>query len=154
MKIMIKVLTYIALMALFVSGCKPKGLEGLVPASGQVLYDGNPLEGATVTFSPKSGTGRAATAVTDAKGMFAMGTLHLKDGVAPAEYGVTVTKYVIQNPMTDEEINEYLRVHLVAPEIISKSEIPETYANFSTSGLTVTVPDKGSKNITLELKSQ
>ena len=150
----IKVLAFVILTTLLVSGCKPKGLEGLVPAKGQVLYNGEALVEAIVTFSPKNGTGRSATATTDTNGMFAMGTLNPKDGAFPGEYLVTVTKYVVQNPMTNEEIDEYFVKYDKEPEIISKSVISEKYATFNTSGLSATVPEKGVKDLKFELKSE
>ncbi len=153
MKMTIKMLTVLILLTL-VAGCKPKGLEGLVPAKGQVLYDAKPLDGAVVTFSPTSGTGRSATATTDAGGNFTLGTMEPKDWIAPGEYQVSVTKYVVQNPMTDEEINAYTLKHDIPPQIISKPEISEKYANFKTSGLTATVPEKGIKDLKFELKSK
>jgi len=154
MKMTIRVLAFTTLMIMLVPGCKPKGLEGLVPAGGQVLYDDKALEGAIVTFSPKSGSGRSATATTDANGMFLLGTMNPKDGTFPGEYQVTVTKYVVQNPMTDAEIVEYTNKHNVGPEIITKSVIYEKYATFNTSGLSATVPEKGIKDLKFELKSQ
>ena len=154
MKMTFRILAFVLFVTLLVPGCKPKGLEGLVPAGGQVLYDDNALEGAIVTFSPKSGTGRSATATTDANGMFVVGTMNPKDGTFPGEYQVTVTKYIVENPMTDEEIVEYTNKYNVGPEIISKSQLPTKYGTFSTSGLSASVPEKGVKDLKFELKSK
>lgn len=147
----IKVLTFLVLVSCMMSGCKPKGLEGLVPGKGEVLYDSQPLAKAVVTFSPKEGSGRAATATTDDAGKFSLGTLNPGDGIAPGEYLVSIRKYVIQNPMTDEEINAYTIKHDIPPEIISKSVIPDKYGNLEKSGLTATIPEKGATDLSFSL---
>jgi len=50
-------------------GCAPATLEGTIAASGTVTHNGQPVEGATVVFSPE-GEGRAASGLTDASGRF------------------------------------------------------------------------------------
>ena len=142
---------FFVIISFLIPGCKPKGLEGLVPAKGQVLYEEKPLGGAILTFSPKEGTGRTANATTNVKGFFTLGTLNSGDGIAPGEYHVSISKYVVQNPMTNEEINDYIMKHDVSPEIISKSVIPDKYADFQKSGLTATIPEKGIKNLEFKL---
>ena len=64
----------VALMTLTVVGCSGAPDDGpdLVPVTGKVLLDGEPLEGAPVTFSPESGN-RGAAGSTNAQGIFELG---------------------------------------------------------------------------------
>ena len=139
----------------FLSGCGPSSqIEGLVPASGVVFYDGTPVAQATVIFSPTfSGkNARPVSATTDEKGHFSMMTLNPGDGAFPGEYVVTIAKTeqmgepkketmpdgkVVERGRTDERIREML---------------PVKYKEAKTSGLTITIPEKGDKNIEFKLE--
>ena len=87
-----------------VAGCseaeKPDFLDQLIPATGRVTLDGKPLAMANVTFIPDVSVegGRAATAVTDADGMYELVTSlpgtpqEQPKGVLPGEYVVVISK--------------------------------------------------------------
>ena len=51
-----------------------------VPVSGSITYNGVPVAGAVVTFSPTVAGGFAASAVTDGRGNFILTTFAPKDG--------------------------------------------------------------------------
>ena len=68
------------------------------PVTGQVKYDGEALEGATVTLTPQAGSSdqRTASGITDAEGNFILTTVFADglsaDGILPGSYSVRVTK--------------------------------------------------------------
>jgi len=67
---------------------------GLVPVAGRIMYRGEPVRGAVVTFVPDGdrpvleGFGR-----TDSEGRFQIETYTVGKGVPPGHYKVTVTHY-------------------------------------------------------------
>jgi hypothetical protein len=74
-------------LALAVASCS----DGKVKVKGVVTLDGNPVEGAMVTFIPENGGGRNAFGTTQQGGSFRLTTLKENDGVLPGNYKVTVT---------------------------------------------------------------
>lgn len=72
-------------------GCSGGGAGGpaIVPVDGIVTLNGNPMEGATVVFSPKK-EGTMSMAVTDAEGKFVLRTGSGKKGAAVGDHDVTV----------------------------------------------------------------
>jgi hypothetical protein len=131
-KISIKKITILLFVALCCIGCDNSAtrLKGLVPVEGVVYYDGQPLADATVSFAPDNPEIRSAAGRTNADGKFALTTLNYKDGVAPGEYKVIISKY-----------NELM-----------ESTIPEKYARPTESGFTASVPAKGVKDLRFDLK--
>jgi hypothetical protein len=131
------------------TSCQPHGLPGLVKAEGVVLYDEMPLEKAQVTLSPteKNGERRSACGVTDRNGKFSLWTLQPGDGVFPGEYQVAIAKSIVLNPMTEEEKMAYVDQHGVPAEIKTQKAIPDKYFSATTSGLTISISEKGTKEI-------
>ena len=87
-------------------GCSRPTVEGrpaLAAASGTVLYQQKPVEGATVLFIPVD-HGYAATGRTDANGKFQLRTFDPDDGAAPGKFTVTVRKFEILFPPGGGEI--------------------------------------------------
>lgn len=80
----------VLLVALLTASCS--GSEATV--RGQVLYQGRPVEGAVVTFHPKSGDPLAhrPSGLTDADGRFTLMT-GTSPGAPPGEYVVTVNRF-------------------------------------------------------------
>ena len=81
------------------AGCGAK--FPLVPVSGTVRMDGEPLAGAFVVFSPvepAAGSARIATGVTDARGQFSLRTNYeprwTGNGAVPGAHRVTLAKTV------------------------------------------------------------
>jgi hypothetical protein len=89
-----RVLSSLALGTLIVAiaaGCgssagKPVSVEGLV------TLDGEPVDGATVLFSPEDGKGPPASGMTGTDGVFHLTTFNTGDGAMPGKYNVTITK--------------------------------------------------------------
>ena len=81
-------------LVLFSPGCGNKGLKTDV-VTGKVTFNGEPLEGASVRFSPvASETGNIASGMTDKDGLYKLQTMlgEADAGTTPGEYIVTVSK--------------------------------------------------------------
>ncbi len=59
---------------------------------GVVTFEGKPVEGATVAFSPKTPKTPSATGITDAQGTYVLTTYNYGDGAAEGTYKVKVYK--------------------------------------------------------------
>lgn len=90
-----------SLFTLLLSGCG-NGLN-LVPVSGKVLLDGEPVSGAAVAFWPTSG-GPIATGVTNDQGQFELSTLD-KPGAIVGNYRVTVIKSDVEGGVAADADN-------------------------------------------------
>jgi hypothetical protein len=88
--------TIVALSVGVVVGCSDK--HGTAVVTGTVRYKSQPVEGASISFLPKSddAKSKAAHGRTDAGGRFTLTTYFSPDdqpaGALPGEYSVTVTK--------------------------------------------------------------
>ena len=131
-------------------GCEPgSSVEGLASVAGQVKYQGNPVEGALVTFHPANVEPTknmlTSTSTTDAEGRFVMRTYDDKaasssafvNGLVSGEFKVSVEK------LEDGSITS-----LQTPP---KSVLPSKYAHPETSGLSATVTIAGPNDFTFEL---
>lgn len=78
----------VAIVLFALAGCKDG--SGTVPVAGVVRLDGQPLKEASIQFVPQ-GSGRDATATTDANGRFVMSTIEPRDGAMPGKYKVVIT---------------------------------------------------------------
>jgi hypothetical protein len=77
----------------FSAGCGNSGVPNPVPVTGKILYKGQPVEDARVTFHWTGGPGgRSATGKTDAQGNFQLTTAATNDGAVPGDYIITVKK--------------------------------------------------------------
>ena len=132
----------ICLAFLATLGCGGDGRPSLVPVTGTVLLNDEPIEGAQLTFTPdnhKGGYGRPSSAVTDASGQFSPWTYAPGDGLPPGKYVVTITK---QQPET-------LRGEPLDEEMVGSSPyqirwlIPQVYSEIESSGLAAEVTRSG-----------
>jgi hypothetical protein len=104
--------------------------SGLLPVSGQVFYDGQPLTTGTVSLHPTEATGHVPTGVINAEGRYTLST-NYQPGAPPGQYRVVVhaTEPIVPIPG---------KAHPGLP----KSLIPARYNQSSTSPLDVEVkPD-------------
>lgn len=79
------------------SGDPQVKLADTVPFSGKVLLDGQPLDGATLTFMPNPPGGKgseSATGTTDASGEYKLqiGSANPKSGAVPGKYKVRISR--------------------------------------------------------------
>ncbi len=148
---------------LFVVGCssQPSGPERpkTIPVTVTVKYKGQPVEGAIVTFKPKSPDGKGATGRTDANGVAKMMTFTAGDGCLPGSYSVTIVKYETAQASgaSAEESEEAYEAEMAKAmegeeeeEAPPKSLLPEKYAKPETSGLTADVSEQNNE-FTFEL---
>jgi len=127
------------------SGCGGPKIKGLVPVRGTITFNGEPLEGAAVGFTPKefNNGDRLGTGKTDAQGRFELRTIG-ELGVLPGEYVVVVIK------------NEVVPGRQASPPgrpvpSVVKSLIPTRYGDSKTSDLNVVVEQNGHRDLQLAL---
>jgi hypothetical protein len=134
--------------------------QGTVPVDGIVTLDGQPLEGAAVSFAPAKG--RPATAQTDAAGKFKLTTFAAGDGAMPGPYKVGVSK--MEAPAAPsgnvQSTSPDGKTQLSGPSSLRggappqpKSLLPAKYLNPNTSGITVEVK-AGMEPVKLDLSSK
>lgn len=136
-------------------GCDAKpGLEGVVPVQGTVTYNGEPVEGATVTFMPSSAGGKAAVGKTDDSGHFTLTTQNPGDGALPGDYLITVRKTETSGGLSGEEAQQWVQENPgtppPSPEVTHL--LPERYSVARDSGLRATITADGENDIPLELE--
>jgi len=158
---------FVCLAALaFLVGCADKGADvGTTAVTGTVTLDGQPVEGAGVSFSPKSADGRAAAGKTDASGRFSLTTVTSGDGAMPGSYAVAVSKTSgggsaapVLTPQDPASMSEEERAAFMASVQESqkasaeiKDELPAKYKSAATSGLTAEVKQGEKNDFTFEL---
>jgi len=130
---------FIAILTLLVLtvGCGD-GKLATIKVTGTVTYEGEPLAGASIAFSPKiQGEGHPAYGITDANGNYTLQTQlgNVDGGTTAGEYTVIISKREQTTPTgaTGTVIAN------TGPPPVPKSLIPERYEQAATSGLTATV---------------
>jgi hypothetical protein len=130
-------------------GCNGKRLPTLVKAEGVVTLDGVPVENATIAFISEK-TDYHAVGNTNAQGRFSMrvsrSEYNGKIGACPGDYKVEITKSVVGAQGSSESTEE--------AQVTLRNDIPTKYASIGSSGLNVTIPDKGSDQLNFELMSK
>lgn len=156
----------LALSLLAFAGCSgTEAVPGIVRVTGEVTLNGDPVEGATVTFQPE-GAARAASGRTDAKGAFKLTTLNPGDGALPGNYKVMISKVEDTDPahqMSAEEFTAMVsggkrppsgatRPGKKAENVGLKYHVPQKYMDANKSGLTATVDASGKNHIVFPLE--
>jgi hypothetical protein len=119
-----------------------------VPASGVVMFDGQPVEGATVVFATdRGGKSYNAIGVTDSAGRFRLKTFRPNDGAVPGIHRVQIEKLTFSDPPAD-----------LPPEAsytpVETSHLPKKYRSTKTSGLTAEVTEAGPNEFVFELSTK
>ncbi len=148
-------------VAVSLAGCSGPADSGpaRVAVSGTVTYNGSPVEGASVTFSPQDKGGLAAAGTTDAQGHFKLTTINADDGAVPGSYAVMISKTEGEaasgETQTEEEAyKQAFPGNQPAAESKAKDLLPAKYKDKATSGLTATVAESGKNDFTFELKDE
>jgi predicted small lipoprotein YifL len=126
-----QVLSLVVLLTVFplLCGCG-SDRPAVVPVSGQVLIDGQPVADATLQFVPTGS--RPARATTDAQGRFTATTFDDGDGCVPGTHKVVVV--AISHPSPTEEV----------------LSVPEKYMDLATTDVTVSI-DQPTDDLKIEL---
>ena len=130
------------------------------PASGTVMYKGEAVEGATVSFWTE-GSPRAATGVTDAEGKFQLSMYEANDGALAGDQVITVSKVeggaaAAADPSTEAMNDASKMAEMMAASGPGgpkgpKSLLPEKYSNQDTTPLKETVAADGENTFVLQL---
>lgn len=130
-------------ITLFTAGCR-KNNRGTVPVKVTINYKGSPVSEAIVVL--RNDEGNYANGSTDKNGVVWLSTFEPKDGALPGTYKVTVDKSELKvtldpnKPAGDNEISSETIFH-----------IPEKYSSVETSGLSMTINEKGPNEETFDL---
>ena len=148
-------------LALASIGCKGQTAPAVATdyVEGVVSLDGQPLEGATVTFVPvQEGTGVSATGRSDASGKYTLTAVgagrgaQVGAGTKPDDYYVGVVKDTFPAPPKADEAQP-AGDPSKRPPLAVTHVVPQGYNDPTKSGLKVTVKS-GKNDIPLELKSK
>lgn len=138
-------------VSIVLSGCNPpkQGLHyiDVVPASGILTFQGEPLQQHEVTFYPEDGS-RVAVGLSDAEGRFTLGTNRVGDGAAPGKCKVTV-KF---RRVTDDDVQHLESFSDSGMLRDPKVRLNPKYSNPDQSGLTVEIPEGGSTELKIDLE--
>jgi len=122
-------------VCLLAVGCGPKrdpNLPPTAPASGQVMYNGKPIDHGAVTLHPV-GEGNPAVGALDENGKFTLSTYSRGDGAVLGPHKVTID---IPPPLDGIAAGEVLRV-------------PRAYTDPATSPLSVEITADGRNDLQL-----
>jgi hypothetical protein len=131
--------------------------EPVFPVTGVISFNGAPVVGADVTFLSADGGDRSAFGRTNDAGEYQLTTFSANDGAVPGRYVVTITKIAStapEVPAADVESEAYDPPGVgesTSPAEPAKSELPERYADQTTSGLTAMVQEIESNSIDFTL---
>jgi hypothetical protein len=147
---------YLLLTLVFAAGCGgydkwKDGRPKTYFTSGKVLLDGEPVEGATVTFQPvDEALGKPGTAVTDSNGYFEVQTFDPGDGLTEGVHRVAIAKTRMLDKATKQVVTE---VNSDAP-LIEDHLLPKKFSSFTTSKLEVTIQAGTNKMEAFDLPSK
>ncbi len=119
-------------------GCNDNG--GRVPVTGEVNFDGKPLEAGTITFGGAQGAAGVSPIVN---GKFTLNQSANQNGVLPGTYEVLVASWVEERGSVREDGS-------FSPGI---TRIPLTYLEPQKSGLKAEVKASGKNHFSFELTS-
>lgn len=150
----------------FVMGCggKPEGAQKRLEVhkvTGTVMYNGQPVEGAHVSFHPQESDKPGSFAKTNSSGVYTLRTY--ADGPAGApegEYQITIQKMLAAEPVEQKsgpemfkEMERRAQSGEAPPSEAPTSLIPEKYARKQSSGLTATVKGGDTNTFDFDLKN-
>ncbi len=143
------VLSLLTLLA----GCGGSNHPAVYAVRGVVTYEGEPVQGALVTFHGDHAP-RLATGTTDNEGRFQLSTFGLNDGAVPGRHRVTIRKMEIDGLDESAIPGDSMDDVLENPGGVVRAthQLPEKYADPARSDLQVTVSDTEENVFTLVLE--
>lgn len=121
------------------------GRPKVLPTTIKVAYNGEPVEGATITLRAVDAD-RAAFCRTNSRGVCEVTTFQNGDGALVGEHRVAIRKVdVVTAPNPTEYDPDGVKV------VEERRLVPERYERFRTSDLTVTVTEDGENEFELDL---
>lgn len=138
---------------LLVVGCKTE-VEGprTVPASGVLILDGMPVEGAAIVFIGDDGV-YSASGLSDSAGKFSLNAFEYKSGAVPGNYKAVVTKTVEVDAAPAEKglsAEESEHAGEAAGQTVENS-LPKKYE--TPGALSFEIPEEGVTDLTIALTS-
>lgn len=157
-----RVVPIAVLAVVILAGCGYRR-PGLVQVTGTVTLDGEPVEAASVSFTPVAG-GRQADGSTNAQGIFFLSSYASRDGAIRGKHRVSVTRLVLTpaaekrlkqreeqaKTAVDEEATAAVPIDMQPSDY--RNLLPARYADPATSGLEVEVTWR-MKPVSLQLRS-
>jgi hypothetical protein len=152
---MVRSLFSVFILLLLCVGCGPSGKPLKVEyVEGVITLDGQPLDGASIRFTPTEAEGKteAAGGFSDARGIFTLTSMNgnPERGAVEGEYKVTISKAKIidllrgRDPATLSPYEDHSR---------QEETLPAIYSNLEQTELTATVK-RGRNTIDFHLKSE
>ncbi|MCL2347142.1 MAG: hypothetical protein FWC50_02655 [Planctomycetaceae bacterium] len=140
---------------LMFAGCGPKGRGLKVEyVEGVVTLDGQPLEGASVTFIPKAEGGKeeSASGYSHAGGAYKLSSINgdPEKGAVAGDYVVNVSKVKVEDPKAGMS---YEQATMSTAVVKQTQLLPKVYQDRKNSPLSFTVKP-GKNKFDLELKSK
>jgi hypothetical protein len=123
-------------------GCGPSGAK-LAPVAGKVTLNGEPLEGATVTFTPDPGNPEVTPGgASSGPGGAYRARYGERPGLAPGKYKVLVVKSALKGGAS---VPPEFKDDPVMAQIsgLTVDALPPEYGNANTTPIAVDVPDGG-----------
>ena len=138
----------LAVVSLGGVGCDSKPALDVVPASGTVFYDNQPIEGVTLTLVPQEGVkGRGGYAVSAADGTFKFQASPEAEGVVPGKYLVLFQKYTMPD-------GSPIPPGTSAADANFSNELSEVYSQPDQSPIYTTISDAGENDLKFELTAR
>lgn len=131
---------WLTILLLTMAGCGPT--PNIAPFSGQVLFQGEPLEFGSVMLQPVDG-GQPSHAVIQSDGTFQMQIREVGEGATVGLNRVRITCYPAQRPGNAVNASQELA--------LGRSLIPTKYTSFGSSELTVEVKADNNEPYVIEL---
>jgi hypothetical protein len=143
---------FAVVLAVGFTGCgESTEIPGLVPVTGAVTLDGQPLEGAQVVFIPSGTDGRAASAATDAAGEYSLITSGAS-GAMPGKYLVIVNYYVGKDGKPIASFEEGMDITQLVASGQAKQGLPERYSDDQLTELSYEVKASGDNKYDITMK--
>lgn len=153
---MMKQLKTVVLSVFLLAGCgssdggKPDD-SPLVPVSGVVTLDDEPLANASVQFFPVAGSaaGLPAYGTTDITGRFDLQNARGRSGCEPGAYTVVVSKFAQKDgtPIPADAGGDVAAA-------LGHEHVPAKYSDPQKSQLQITIPDAGRDDVELPLTTK